>query len=188
LLAPTRPRIGNGRWIAALAIGLLLLVVLAAWWGHRNRSIAIDEPTPAAIGSSMASSSAPAEPTVPEAQAQPAIPPAPPAVIAEKLEPLASAAPETAKPAPKPRKAAKKQAEAPVAVVQETAPAAPAPTPEPVRPPSPQESCAGRNFIATAQCMAAQCARPEVAGHAQCEAVRRQQRIDEEKRNPTMAN
>jgi hypothetical protein len=32
--------------------------------------------------------------------------------------------------------------------------------------------------------MAAQCARPEIASHAQCEAVRRQQRLEEEKRNP----
>jgi len=30
--------------------------------------------------------------------------------------------------------------------------------------------------------------RPELAVHAQCEAVRRQQRLEEEKRNPTMAN
>jgi hypothetical protein len=36
--------------------------------------------------------------------------------------------------------------------------------------------------------MAAQCARPENKANAQCEAVRRQQRIDEEKRNPSMAN
>jgi len=36
--------------------------------------------------------------------------------------------------------------------------------------------------------MAAQCARAEFAAHAQCEPVRRQQRIDEEKRNPLYAN
>jgi len=73
-------------------------------------------------------------------------------------------------------------------VVEAALPAAPAPAPAPVRSPSPQESCGSLNFIAKAQCMAAQCARPELAAHAQCEAVRRQQRLEEEKRNPTMAN
>jgi len=36
--------------------------------------------------------------------------------------------------------------------------------------------------------MAAQCATAEFKATAQCEAVRAQQRIEEEKRNPTMAN
>jgi len=48
--------------------------------------------------------------------------------------------------------------------------------------------CGDRNFIARAQCMAAQCLKPEYKAHAQCEAVRRQQRIEEEKRNPTLMN
>jgi hypothetical protein len=36
--------------------------------------------------------------------------------------------------------------------------------------------------------MATQCAKPEFRPTAQCDAVRRQQQIEEEKRNPTMAN
>jgi len=36
--------------------------------------------------------------------------------------------------------------------------------------------------------LSAQCAKPEFRGHAQCEAVRRQQQLDEEKRNPTLVN
>jgi hypothetical protein len=36
--------------------------------------------------------------------------------------------------------------------------------------------------------MVAQCAKPELRASAQCEAVRRQQQIDEEKRNPSLAN
>ena len=36
--------------------------------------------------------------------------------------------------------------------------------------------------------MAGQCAKADYKAHAQCEAVRRQQQIDEEKRNPTMLN
>ncbi|KPV03654.1 hypothetical protein APR51_44630 [Variovorax paradoxus] len=55
-------------------------------------------------------------------------------------------------------------------------------------PADPQSQCGDRNFIARAQCMAAQCAKPEFRGHAQCEAVRRQQQLEEEKRNPTLAN
>ena len=33
-----------------------------------------------------------------------------------------------------------------------------------------------------------QCLKPEFKPHAQCEAVRRQQRLEEEKRNPTLIN
>jgi hypothetical protein len=36
--------------------------------------------------------------------------------------------------------------------------------------------------------MAAQCAKPENRAQAQCDAVRRQQQVDEEKRNPSLAN
>jgi hypothetical protein len=36
--------------------------------------------------------------------------------------------------------------------------------------------------------MVAQCAKPENRANAQCEAVRRQQMIDEEKRNPSQLN
>jgi len=71
---------------------------------------------------------------------------------------------------------------------------APAPAAVPPSPPAaaaptdPQALCGDRNFIAKAQCMAAQCLKPEYKPHAQCEAVRRQQRIEEEKRNPTLVN
>jgi len=36
--------------------------------------------------------------------------------------------------------------------------------------------------------MAAQCARAEFRTTAQCDAVRRQQQVEEEKRNPTLLN
>jgi hypothetical protein len=48
----------------------------------------------------------------------------------------------------------------------------------------PAAACASLNFIAAARCMAAQCVKREFRSHAQCEAVRRQQRLEEEKRNP----
>jgi hypothetical protein len=50
--------------------------------------------------------------------------------------------------------------------------------------PEPESACKALNFIARSQCMAAQCLRREFRSHAQCEAVRRQQRLEEEKRNP----
>ena len=52
----------------------------------------------------------------------------------------------------------------------------------------PGAACAGLNFFAAARCMAAQCLKPAFKPHAQCEAVRRQQRLEAEKRNPILAN
>ena len=97
---------------------------------------------------------------------------------------------------PKPPSAtAKPRKPAPAAPLQpgatEPAPApaaAPPSSPAPAAPADPQALCSDRNFIAKAQCMAAQCLKPEYKPHAQCEAVRRQQRIDEEKRNPSLMN
>ena len=89
-------------------------------------------------------------------------------------------------------KAQKAQAPAPVVATAApvTAAPTPVPAPEPPLPPpaAPQAECAGRNFIAMAQCMVNQCAKAEFKSHPQCDAVRKQQRIDEEKRNPSMAN
>ncbi|MGR4868537.1 hypothetical protein ACIPRI_06675 [Variovorax sp. LARHSF232] len=187
--APLRPQIGNGRWIAALGLLVALLVLAAAWWGHRNRSPEIAEPAPAAQAGPGTAAPAPTLAPVlppPVAQAPPSA--VPPAVIAEKIE-LAPTPSEPMLPAAaKPRKAPVKKQLVPAAApaVEIALPAAPVPAP--VRVPSPQETCGNLNFIAKAQCMAAQCARPDVTGHAQCEAVRRQQRLEEEKRNPTLAN
>ena len=190
--APLRPRIGNGRWIAALGLLAAMLVLAAAWWGHRNRSPEIAKPAAATQVEPQAASSVPAlaAPALPAPIAQQAAGAPPPAVIADKIELAATPAEPAAAPEAKPRKAPARKQPAPTAssVVEAAPPAAPAPAPAPVRAPSPQESCGHLNFIAKAQCMAAQCARPEVAAHAQCEAVRRQQRLEEEKRNPTLAN
>ncbi|MFC5608516.1 hypothetical protein [Variovorax soli] len=198
--APPRARIGNGRWIVGLGLGVVLLVLAASWWGHRNKGQEIARPTapvpdaPANHQPAAVEGSPPAVTDVPG----PAATTPTTADTAEHsvLQEPAGAAPgpaptaEAAAPAsPQPRKpAAKKQAPSlPAPVAVEAAPPPPIPAPAPARVPTPQESCAGRNFIARAQCMAEQCARPEVARHPQCEAVRQQQRIEEEKRNPTMA-
>lgn len=189
--APLRPRIGNGRWIAALGLLVALLVLAAAWWGHRNRSLEIAELAPAVQASPGTAAPAPTlEPVLPPPVVQVAPGAATPAVIAEKIEFAPTPSESTPPAAAKPRKAPAKKQPMPAAApgVETALPAAPLPAPAPVRVPSPQETCGNLNFIAKAQCMAAQCARPDAAGHAQCEAVRRQQRLEEEKRNPTMAN
>lgn len=194
---PPRARIGNGRWIVGLGTGVALLVAAAAWWGLHNRSQEINAPAAVALPPSQ---DAPARdvPTPPLEGSVPLPPPAPvpepAAVEAVAAQPPAApvapeAVPAVSAASAKARKpVAKKQAPpAPAPVLEVAAPAAPAPVPEPVRVPTPQEACAGRNFIARAQCLADQCAQPGLASHPQCEAVRRQQRIEDEKRNPVNA-
>jgi hypothetical protein len=112
--------------------------------------------------------------------------PAPPSPRVEAPKPTVAAAPK----APKARKAA------PVAAVAAPAPAPVAPSApvlaaapaEPATPASPDAACAGQGFFGRARCMAAQCAKAEYRASAQCDAVRRQQQIDEEKRNPSLLN
>lgn len=156
--------------------------------GQVEASPAATASVPTATSASTAASTSASAPT------QAAIPPAPSPVTVAPADPPAPATQATlARPVgPAPAKL-KKAATPPVAVVTAPAAAAIAPTPAPEPPPPPppavpQTECAGRNFFAMAQCMVAQCAKPEFKSHPQCEAVRKQQRIDEEKRNPSMAN
>lgn len=120
----------------------------------------------------------PAEETAPTAPAQMA---SSPAVAAASAVPAAR----------KPRKAASASVPPVASPPVAAAPAAPvAPSTAPVDPPppaDPSQACGSRNFIATARCLVVQCAKPEFSAHARCDAVRKQQRIDEEKRNPTNA-
>ena len=174
-------------WLGLLVVAVAMIV--AGWSGNGTRK------TPAAAEEATATATetpAPAAPSSPPfAEPSPAAPepqPAEPAVTPPAVEtaPAAAAAP---KPAAKPRNkqaitaALPSNAPEPAAAV-----AAPAPAPAPVAAAEPQAMCGDRNFIAKAQCMAAQCLKPEFKAHAQCEAVRRQQRIEEEKRNPTLIN
>ena len=174
-----------------LWVGLLLLAVamiVAGWSGYGTRK------APAAVEEAAPPAAAPAPVAPPPAAEPPPPPPAEPAAAdaqaAEQPAPTAEAAPAPSapKPAAKPRKQA--TAAAPIPPAAEPAPpaAAPAPPPAPAAPAEPAAMCGDRNFIAKAQCMAAQCLKPEYKAHAQCEAVRRQQRLEEEKRNPTLIN
>ncbi|CAN5822434.1 hypothetical protein BH11PSE13_BH11PSE13_28070 [soil metagenome] len=52
----------------------------------------------------------------------------------------------------------------------------------------PTAQCTGLGFFATSRCMATQCAKADYSAHPTCAALLAQQRVMEEKRNPTMAN
>jgi hypothetical protein len=52
----------------------------------------------------------------------------------------------------------------------------------------PAGACSGLTFFAAARCMAAQCLKPAFKPHAQCDAVRKQQRVEADKRGPILAN
>jgi hypothetical protein len=177
-------------WVGLLAVAVAMIV--AGWYGYGTRKApaVTEDAAPAAAAS--AASAAPSLAAQPAPAAAPATPvpqqpePAETATAAASAE-AAPAAP--LKPTAKPRKQATVAAPAPsapepVAPVAAAAPPPPAPAP----PPEPAAQCGDRNFIAKAQCMAAQCLKPEYKAHGQCEAVRRQQRLEEEKRNPTLMN
>jgi hypothetical protein len=172
-------------WLGLLAVAVVMIV--AGWYGYGTRKAteAVEAPPPVA---------APA-PAVAPPVVEPPAPAAPAAAETPSVEPSAADAAPTppvaaAKPAPaaklKKQANAAPQAGTPEAPAPATAAAPPAPVPAASA--DPQSICGDRNFIAKAQCMAAQCLKPEYKAHAQCEAVRRQQRIEEEKRNPTLLN
>ncbi|WP_235505194.1 hypothetical protein [Variovorax sp. Root318D1] len=166
-------------------------MVVAGWRGYGadqpDEGVEIAKPAPLAVPP-VPSSAPPAAMPEPLRVEPPAaeITPHDAAAItapAANLKPSPTAVSKSRKPAP----AAPSQAGAAESVPAATA-AAPTPSQAPSAPTDPLAICGDRNFIAKAQCMAAQCLKPEFKPHAQCETVRRQQRIDEEKRNPTLIN
>ena len=183
---PLRSR-GLVLWLGLLVVAVVMVV--AGWYGYGSRKTAepVEAPPPPVAAPAPVPAPAVAPPVVEPPPPEPVAPETPavemPAAEAAPVSPAAAP-----KPAAKPRKqataapqAAAPEAAAPVAV---TAP----PPPTPAAPAEPQALCGDRNFIAQAQCMATQCLKPEFKAHAQCEAVRRQQRVEEEKRNPTLIN
>lgn len=176
--------------VTLLWLGLLVLamaMIVAGWYGSGTRK------APAAADEAAAPVAAPLPPPAEPSPVPPPLPaPEPPPAAPAEAPPEPEAAPPAAvapKPAAKPRKQATSTAPSSPSAPEPAAPvAAPAPPPAPAAPAEPQAMCGDRNFIARAQCMAAQCLKPEYKAHAQCEAVRRQQRLEEEKRNPTLMN
>lgn len=185
---PLRPR-GFVLWLGLLVVAVVMVV--AGWYGYGSRKTAepVEAPPPPAaapaptpaVAAPPATEPLPAEP----AAATPETPAAAEAPAAEATFATPVAAP---KPAAKPRKQATAAPQAATPEAPAPAAAAVPPPPAPAAPSEPQALCGDRNFIAKAQCMATQCLKPEFKAHAQCEAVRRQQRIEEEKRNPTLVN
>jgi len=184
-------------------LGVVLLAAAAGgWYAYRARvskTAAAPEPmaatAPAVLPVTAAPAPALAPPPTPEAPAVATVPPSSPSPPSPPAASTVAQSPPLKTPAapPRPRKTAPPPVPPPTAAVVPSTPAPEPPSPvvaaPPLAPPpAPQSACGGRNFVATAQCMAAQCARAEFAAHAQCEPVRRQQRIDEEKRNPLYAN
>lgn len=180
-------------WLGLLVVAVAMLV--AGWYGYGTRKTptAAEEavqPVEAAARAAPAASAVPVAVPAPAPAVEPAPAPAEPAEAPPAAEASSAATAATAKPVAKPRKQATVAAPVPSAP-EPAAPvvaAAPPPLPAAAAPAEPQAQCGDRNFIAKAQCMAAQCLKPEYKAHAQCDAVRRQQRLEEEKRNPTLVN
>ncbi|MBU1358181.1 MAG: hypothetical protein KKC79_20215 [Gammaproteobacteria bacterium] len=206
---PSAEKSGSLGWMLRLAVLVAALCVgAAAWYAYRGDASVDDVALPSAhatalvdTGSGAAASrvdaaTAPAvsaEPTQLAAQSVAAETPSPVGTSLAAAAPTASTAPPIGKPT-KPARTAK-PSPAPSttgAVAKSPTIEAVAPVPStPASPPvvaEPRAQCQGMNFISAARCMAAQCLRSEFKPHAQCEAVRRQQRLEEEKRNPTLAD
>ena len=79
---------------------------------------------------------------------------------------------------------APKKAPDPVRATSEPAQAKSVKAPRSAATTAPGQACSGMNFVVAARCMAAQCEKAEFRAHAQCTAVRRQQLLEEQKRNP----
>lgn len=193
---PRRIRDTRSRAGVWLLFGAVLLAA-AAGAGYAYRAAALKKSTAVDVVATATPSAAPETP-VPAATSMPA-PSAAPLPVALPLEPTPAQAQAQVAPQPPPapprkaRKVTPPPAPAPAVVDVPPQPIPETPLPPvvvaapPPLPPSPQSACGGRGFIGTAQCMVTQCARAEFATHAQCEPVRRQQRIEEEKRNPLNA-
>lgn len=186
VLTLPEPKSSNGLGIG-VAVLLVSLLAGAGWYWFAGRSATPAAPMALASPATMPAATGPVEPSTASAVAMTSTPDAAPAT---SVSPVGMAAPAKPKKTVKaPMAAAATPAVAAAAAVSAAAPTpTPAPLPLPPLPPvAPQAECAGRNFFAMAQCMVGQCAKAEFKSHPQCEAVRKQQRIDEEKRNPSMA-
>lgn len=168
--ARATPNAKKGLWVSVAPFAIALLIGATGWM------------IAGASGWYIYSASAAA--VAPEAVA--------PAVATEAPAPVLVAPAIEAAPAPAPVPA---PVPVPSAPVQAPPAAAPKPRPTPVAAPARPATgaalsvqCAGLGFFAKGNCMAAQCAQPAHRQHPNCEAVRQQQRLMEEKRNPTLAN
>lgn len=176
----TARRIRPAVWVVVA----VMLIAGAGWYALGSHQYVPPPATPAIP------TAAPAPAPIPEATPSTAAVEPPIAVPVPASEPppvVIDTKPPKQPTAPKARKQASAPAPPPAVPAEVQAPA-PAPAPEPAPPANPQAACGNLNFFSRARCMAAQCAKPEFAAHSQCDAVRRQQQIEEEKRNPSLLN
>ncbi len=200
--AATRAR--RRLWLGVTAFVLALLVGAAGWLlaGALYISQAAPEDVESAVPEATASAPLAAAPVItPPVQAAA---PAPVAAVPDALVPDAVDAAQLSRPAAPASTLQPRNTPAPAAAAGAKVPAAPAsvsvsvqvPTPAPAPVPAarpraaaePGAVCAGMNFFSAARCMAEQCQDARFKAHPQCDAVRQQQRLDDERRNPLMAN
>lgn len=184
----------KGLWISVASLITLLAIGSAGWlvagaggwYLYTAGSAQVDPPRPDSVASDVAA--AKSAPEIQEA-------PAPASPSSRNVQPQIDPVPEPPHPVD-----AQSEVDGPVrapdaAVVRSRVPVPvsphasqseviEAPKPRAVAPADPMAACSGLNFIAEAQCMAAQCLKPALKSHAQCEAVHRRQQLEEEKRNP----
>ena len=194
--------IGAAGWLVAGAGGLYIYA-----FGHSSAGA---EPEVAMVTSPLAPpaplASAPVAPVVPVVPLSPLSPLSPSYPLAQQEPSSASPLPQLSPPASAVVTASVNRA-APKSTVTST-PSATVAAPAAVRTAKPSVSsptlvsreaatttvadpnaqCIGLGFFAVSRCMAVQCAKAEYSAHASCAGVRQQQRLMEEKRNPTMAN
>lgn len=175
----------KGLWVSVAALTVALVVGAAGWlvagaggWYLYSAGKAQVHPLPEATLAPQ---------VVPSAVAMPSTP-----IVAPAVMPAAPAEPVAAAPAT----AVEKASQVPAAAGATATAMAPHPVSTPTQrqaPPAarpqaassePRVACAGKGFFAESRCMAEQCQKPQFKAHAQCDEVRRRQRLEEEKRNP----
>ena len=176
------PEPRKGLWLSLAAFAFTLVIGAAGWvvagaggWYIYSSSSVAEDAVP-----SVASAAA-----APVAAAPVVIAPATVAPVA--IAPVAVAPVAVAPPAVTPPAVAPAARVVPAKDVAVARPAAPPSKPR-VAHSDPGTSCASLGFIARSQCMVAQCAKGEYRVQPACQAVVAQQRLMEEKRNPTLAN
>lgn len=160
----------KGLWLSVAAFAITLAVGAGGWmiagaggWYIYSATANANASTGPAI---------PDAPVLPEAAPVVAPQPLPPAVVT-----VAVATP-----------TARATSTAPATPVAKARPVAPVAAPRAIAASDPGAACADLGFLARPRCLATQCAKSETRGHPVCQAVVAQQRLMEEKRNPTLAN
>jgi hypothetical protein len=191
--APTpEPRGRTGLWVSVGALAIALVIGAAGWaaagaggWYIYKANSGPEERGPAPVAATAVAEQVPAPAIVARATAPveavataPAITPAPvpmpprqddkPQRVEEVLDAPVVARPE--------KIASLKPPAAPVHAHAGAAPAGLAKT------------CGGLNFFAAARCRASECAKPALRQSAECRPVLAQERLMEEKRNPSLLN